>query len=103
MDKKSLMGLALAAVVTLSSTSVIAFASQNTEKSTRNVIKVETSNVKNISTNYKTKLINISDEEAIQIAKKAIKDNYGVDVDEAGFTAKPYVIELLNYIMLKLR
>lgn len=83
MNKKSLMGLALAAVVTLSSTSVIVFASQNTEKSTRNVVKVASSNVKanKSGSEVDAQNKNISDDQAIQIAKKALKDYLGVDIE----------------------
>lgn len=83
MSKKSLIGLALAAVVTLSSTSVIVWASQNTEKSTRNVVKISSSNVKvnNSDSESNVQNKNISNDQAIKIAKKALKNYLGVDIE----------------------
>lgn len=81
MNKKSLMGLALAAVVTLSSTSVIAFASQNTEKSTTNVVKVVSNKVNTDKSNVNAQNQDITNDKAIQIAKKALKYYLGVDIE----------------------
>lgn len=84
MNKKSLMGIALAAVVTLSSTSVIAIASQRTEKSTKNVVKVASNkvgtNVKDATTD--TQNSNISSDKAVQITKKLFQDYFGVNIEK---------------------
>lgn len=96
MNKIRLMGVALAAVVTLISMSFIAFASKNTENSTRNIVKVAASNVNNTSVNISNKLIDISDDQAIQIAKKAIINIYGVDVDKHGFTSMPILFRITD-------
>lgn len=81
MNKKSLMGLALAAVITLSSTSAIVFASQNTEKGTTNVVKVASSNVSE-NKNSDIEALKTSDEKAIQLAKDYLKKYMNVDMDE---------------------
>lgn len=81
MNKKSLMGLALAAVITLSSTSAIVFASQNTEKGTTNVVKIASSNVSE-NKNSDVEKLKTSDEKAIQLAKDYLKKYMNVDMDE---------------------
>lgn len=81
MNKKSLMGLALVAVVTLTSTSVVAFASQNTEKGTTNVVKVASSNVSE-NKNSDVEALKTSDEKAIELAKDYLKKYMNVDMDE---------------------
>lgn len=86
MNKKNLVGLALAGVITISSTSIVAFASESAGNSTRNVVKVANTKVEDTVANTSSKLMNISDQEAIEKAKKAIKTEFGVDVDAAGFT-----------------
>lgn len=81
MNKKSLMGLALAAVITLSSTSAIVFASQNIEKATTNIVKVASSNVSE-SKNSDVEQLKTSDEKAIELAKDYLKKYMNVDMDE---------------------
>lgn len=89
MNKKSLMGIALAAVITLSSTSAIVLASQNTEKATKNVVKVASSNVSENKTGDMGELkasdieeLKTSDKKAIELAKSYLKKYMNVDMDE---------------------
>lgn len=85
MNKKSLMGVLLAAVVTLTSTSVMAAARQNTENATRNIVKLATAKVSQGESNKALLDVNglkTSDEKAIEIAKSYINQYMGVNMDE---------------------
>jgi hypothetical protein len=87
LNKKRLLCVALTAVLTVSSTVVIAFASNNSASTTKNVVKVEVESDKEVFFNtvmyYSSlKTLNISDAQAIQTAKDAIKYYNGVDVDK---------------------
>lgn len=101
MYKKRLLSIALVAALTVSSTAIITFASQNADSSTKNIVKAPTDKeqtdikdysivgdtyAKNSSTenNDKTelKLLDISNEKATQIAKDAIKYYTGLDIEK---------------------
>lgn len=99
MNKKKIFGALTAALVITISTSVIAFASENVTKSTKDVVKVETTQtqpktVKNQSQKQSTKAAatntstgsKITGDKAIAIAKQTIKNMYGVDLDKEGIT-----------------
>jgi hypothetical protein len=96
LNKKRLLCVALTAVLTVSSTAIIAFASENSASTTKNIVKVAAASEKE-ATAYKSdkevffntvmyysslKTLNISDAQAIQTAKDAIKYYNGVDVDK---------------------
>jgi hypothetical protein len=97
MNKKRLLCVALTAVLTVSSTAIIAFASENSASTTKNVVKVAVASDKKVVLASKSdkeaffntvmyysslKTLNISDAQAIQTAKDAIKYYNGVDVDK---------------------
>lgn len=102
MNKKKILGIVIAVMVTALSTSAIAFASQASSKATKDVVKVAAtktkdtakdasakSNISNGSTVNPAsvdKFLDISNDKAIQTAKQTIKSMFGVDTDEAGFT-----------------
>lgn len=76
MNRRSLIGLAVAIIVILISTSVIVFASQSTEKSTRNSIELITS-----KSNTTAQIQSIGNNKAVEIAKKALKHYLGVNIE----------------------
>lgn len=84
MNRKSLMGMALAAVVTLSSTSIVAFAKTNA--GARTITKAAGS-LKAKEYDTKLKIDNLqaikgTDDEAIQVGKEYIQKYMGVNIDE---------------------
>lgn len=101
MNKKKILGIVTAIMVTALSTSAIAFASQASSSSTKDVVKMVATKTKDTSSgNTKAnisngstvnpasvdKFLDISNEQAIQTAKQAIKSMFGVDTDEARLT-----------------
>lgn len=76
MNRRSLIGLAVAIIVILISTSVIVFASQSTEKSTRNSIELITS-----KSNTTAQIQSIGNNKAVEIAKKALKHYLGINIE----------------------
>lgn len=120
MNKKGLLGITIAAALTVASTATVAFAGQASADSTKNVIKITSdqksteknaetaskgSNVKvtfDINSSQKAaensskanvKLLDISDAKAIQMAEAAIKYYTGTDVEKvmARDGLKPYI------------
>lgn len=100
MNKKKILGIVTAVMIIALSTSAIAFASQASSKATKDVVKVaeaktnatDNENTKgnttnpNISPASVNKFVDISNDQAIQIAKQTIKSTFGADVDKEGFT-----------------
>lgn len=102
MNKKKVLGIVTAIMITALSTSAIAFSSQASSKATKDVVKVaqaKTDNITKSNANTKenitnpninpasvNKFIDISNDKAIQIAKQTIKSTFGADVDKEGFT-----------------
>lgn len=90
MNRRSLIGLAVAIIVILISTSVIVFASQSTEKSTRNSIELITS-----KSNTTAQIQSIGNNKAVEIAKKALKHYLGINIEAKiksdGLETKIYV------------
>lgn len=81
MNTRKLIGLTLTAVVIISSTFVINFEGKNTEKATKNVVKVASSNVSE-NGNSNIDELKTSDEKAIGLAKNYLKKYMNVDMDE---------------------
>lgn|GEM_PF-3636694 len=79
MNRRSLIGLAVAIIVILISTSVIVFASQSTEKSTRNSNSIELITSKS---NTNAQIQSIGNNKAVEIAKKALKHYLGIDIED---------------------
>ncbi|PJI07896.1 MULTISPECIES: hypothetical protein [Clostridium] len=81
MNTRKLIGLTLTAVVIISSTFVINFEGKNTEKATKNVVKVASSNLSENS-NSNVDELKTSDKKAIDLAKNYLKKYMNVDMDE---------------------
>lgn len=87
MNRKRIAAIAITAVVTLSSTAMVGFASKSTAAKAKNVVKVAQKNT--VANSVKAepeaaapKLLNINDDQAIKIAKDAIKYYGDVDPDK---------------------
>lgn len=85
MSKKGIAAIAIAAIATITSTSLVSFASQNTATNVKDTVKVASTNTASTSTQTAVpapKLLDISDAQAIQMAKDAIKYYGDVDPDK---------------------
>lgn len=102
MNKRKVLGIVTAIMIVALSTSAIAFASQASSKATKDIVKVvkaKTNDTNKSKENTKMditdpnikpasidKFVDISNDQAIQIAKQTIKNMFGADVDKEGFT-----------------
>lgn len=96
MNRKRIAAIAITAVVTLSSTAMVGFASRSTAAKAKDIVKVAQNNTVTTAAKAETaapKFLDISDDQAIKIAKDAIRYYGDADPDKLikEYDFKPFI------------